>query len=189
MTTPPRIPSNTWGADCESVNYVHLPQHLPVLWPYLTGTADVIWSSAQVAHVAPNQVIWVDQGFQEVSPLKPDEFDIEAGAIPVGKVPAIVITRQEHRQITRLYGTWGTYAQVKEELAYQEALANVWWRISDWNLSEAAARAALLGDVYAVQWASPTSNPNTRLPGTPRTLLTAGADLSVMLTAPLTWRD
>lgn len=189
MTSPIRIPSSTWGADAESVNWVHLPQHLPVLWPYLTGSSEVIWSNEQVGHLAPDQVIWVDQGYQTVDPHRPDEFDIEAGAIAIGHVPPIVIARQERKQVTRLYGTWSTYAQVKEELAYHEALHNVYWRISDWNLSEAMAKAALLHDVYAIQWASPTSNPHTPLPGTPRTLLTAGADLSVMLTAPLAWRD
>jgi hypothetical protein len=58
--------------------------------------------------------------------------------------------------------------------------------LADWNLDEAEA-ATLLGTevegitCVGVQWASPTSNPNTILPGTNLTLSQANADLNVLL--------
>lgn len=58
---------------------------------------------------------------------------------------------------------------------------NVWWWIADWSLTEQQARGRLTGKVVAVQYASPTSNPGTRVPGTQLTLQEAGADLSVAL--------
>jgi hypothetical protein len=55
--------------------------------------------------------------------------------------------------------------------------------VANWSLSEAEAARLLTtsGDypVVAVQWASPTSNPNTPVPGSTRTLAEANVDLSV----------
>ena len=56
--------------------------------------------------------------------------------------------------------------------------------LANWNLSEAEADAAL-GTAIAgirivgVQWASPTSNPGTKVPGSNLTLAQAQLDLSV----------
>jgi hypothetical protein len=62
--------------------------------------------------------------------------------------------------------------------------SNVKWWLADWNLSEAAA-LDYLGthpDTVAVQWASPTENPNTVVPGTGgRTIRGLNVDLSVGL--------
>ncbi|MGP0047848.1 MAG: hypothetical protein ACLPZR_03225, partial [Solirubrobacteraceae bacterium] len=60
---------------------------------------------------------------------------------------------------------------------------------ADWNLSEAEATARLgtdLGNgaiIASIQFASPTSNPDTVIPGTSITLAQANADLSVTLDA------
>jgi hypothetical protein len=55
--------------------------------------------------------------------------------------------------------------------------------VADWSLSEAEAAKILTtsGDypVVAVQWASPTSNPNTLVPGSHLTLSEANVDLSI----------
>jgi hypothetical protein len=53
--------------------------------------------------------------------------------------------------------------------------------VANWNLTEAEAEARLGGDIVAVQWASPSSNPRTPLPGSSLTLAQANADLSITL--------
>ena len=65
---------------------------------------------------------------------------------------------------------------------------SVFYRIADWNLSEHLAGLAAYGDVYAGQWASPTSNPNTVIPGTNHTLATANVDLNVVLLENTGWQ-
>jgi hypothetical protein len=57
--------------------------------------------------------------------------------------------------------------------------------LADWNLNEQEAAAKLGTFIHGVscvgvQWASPTSNPNTLLPGTNRTLSETNCDLNVV---------
>lgn len=189
MTPQTAAPITAWGIDAESSSAVHVPKHVPVFWPYITGTPDVIWSPTQIATVDAGLVITVDQGYDRINPLLPDEFDVEAHAITTQQAAAIALARADARKITRFYGTWATMADVSEELAFQELLRNVWWRISDWNLDEEMAKSALVNNVYAVQWASPTSNPHTLIPGTNTTLAAGNADLSVAIVTNIAWRD
>ena len=73
-------------------------------------------------------------------------------------------------------------AAAKAAVARTGKGANVKWFVADWNLSEAGA-LDYLGthpDTVAVQWASPTSNPNLVVPGTGgRTVRSLNVDLSV----------
>lgn len=187
--TPPVSPLPfTWGIDATWANAQHIPHGVPAIWPYTTGTADVKWPNGSWADVKAHQVIRVDQGFHSASPFDADEFDIEAGAWTVRAIADVVARREERSMITRLYGGWDKYGLVSEELAAAEMFGNVYWRIADWNLSEQEAALALGFNVYAVQWASPTSNPATIIPGTSTSLKTANADLSVVLQTALHWR-
>jgi hypothetical protein len=188
MTTSDALPRVAWGIDAEWAFAQHVPHSPPVFWPYVTGTPDVKWSDADIAAVHAGLVIRVDQGFGTATNFNADEFDIEARALSVFQAGEIAAGRAQHSIVTRFYGGWDTYAKVSAELASMGLLRNVWWRIADWDLNEQMATAALVNNVYAVQWASPTSNPRTLIPGTDVTLKTANADLSVALTAPLTWR-
>ena len=63
----------------------------------------------------------------------------------------------------------------------------MFFRIADWNLDQHLADLELHADVYAGQWASPTHNPATLVPGTHLTLADAKADLSVVLRMSTGW--
>jgi hypothetical protein len=185
MTAPPLI--ETWGADCPSGSVEHLPRNVPVIWPYVTGTPSIRWTGEQIAQFPHSRIIRVDQGFESRSPFDADEFDIEAGAWSDDAIAGIVAERRTRRWSTRLYGTWDTYGAVKQELAARGIGQSVFWRIADWDLDQHFADLELHGDVYAGQWASPSSNPRTILPGTRLTLAEANADLSVMITVNTGW--
>lgn len=173
-------PKLVWGADCISASIDHLPVGVPVIWPYLTGSASVRWTSAQAAKYASSIQIWVNQGFNSPGPLVGTEFDIERGAWTVNDVVDITEERQAKKMVTTAYVTWDDYGHLKEGLAEIGIDRNVYYRIADWNLDQHLADAMLHGDIYAGQWASPTSNPRTLVPGTSTPLATANLDLNVV---------
>ena len=87
-----------------------------------------------------------------------------------------------------IYGTDATIATAAAELA--SAGPHGWYYrhvdcwLANWNLDEAQAAALTGGRIHglacrAVQWASPTSNPGTIVPGGTLTLAQAQVDLSV----------
>lgn len=189
MTPPVQPLPFHWGIDTTWANAHHIPPRPPAIWPYTTGTADIRWPANSWAELHAGQVIRVDQGFHTAGPFDAEEFDIEAGAWNADKIVPVVAERETRKLITRLYGGWDKYGQVSELLAEAELFANVYWRIADYNLSEQEAALTLGHNVYAVQWASPQSNPHTVIPGTSVTLRSANADLSVVLATPLAWRN
>jgi hypothetical protein len=68
-----------------------------------------------------------------------------------------------------------------EEAVSKAGLKKVQYWVANWNLSEAEATAQLGGDIVAIQWASPSSNPTTLMPGSDKTLADANVDLSVTI--------
>ena len=180
-------PGESWGADCPSASADHLPKNVPVIWPYTTGSPSVQWPVSLIDSFTKSRVIRVDQGFETRSPYDADEFDIEAGAWTESGITAIVKARRESRWSTRMYGTWETYGSTKQLLASQGIGQSVYWRIADWDLDKHFADVMLHADVYAGQWASPSSNPDTILPGTNLTLAEANADLNVILNIYTGW--
>ena len=186
MTNPP-LAAYSWGADTIANNVHMLPASLPVIWPYVTGTPDVQWSEADIRNFPRSEVIRVNQGFNNADPFHGDEFDIETGAWTTENIIEVVAARRAHLWSTRLYGTYATYDAVTAALVAQGLRRSVFWRIADWNLTAHLADAELWADVYAGQYASPTSNPRTLLPGTNYTLEQAGADLNVIIRESTAW--
>ena len=186
MTNPP-LAVYSWGADTTAANAHKLPDSLPVIWPYVTGTPGVQWTADQIRDFPRSQVIRVNQGYENDDPFHGDEFDIETGAWNTANIIEVVAARRAHQWSTRLYGTYDTYASVIAALAAQGLRRSVFWRIADWDLTAHLADAELWGDVYAGQWASPASNPRTPLPGTVLTLAEAGADLNVIIRESTAW--
>ena len=84
---------------------------------------------------------------------------------------------------------WSTVYVDQADLAGVQAavatadLTRVQYWLADWSLNEAEAEARLQpnldGGIVAVQWASPSSNPRTLVPGSSLTLAEANVDLSV----------
>lgn len=99
--------------------------------------------------------------------------DVEPGAAALGH--CVALRKQGHKFVTYTF-------EANMGAARQALPGGPFW-VADWNLSEAQAVAYIEAhdDVVGVQFASPTSNPNTLLPGAGgQTLRSANVDLSVM---------
>lgn len=185
-TTTPRL---IWGADTIGSNAGVIPRTVRILWPYRTGSDGIAWHPAQVAEFHNATAIWVSQqdGGQDLTDVT--EYDIERGAWTVPDVIAVTKERQARRMVTTAYVEWADYGRLKQGLAEIGIDRNVYYRIADWNLDAHLADVMLHGDIYAGQWASPTSNPFTLLPGTNKTLHEADCDLNVAILPLPAWQD
>jgi hypothetical protein len=172
---------STWGADCIGEHSANLPDAMGVVWAYNTGTPGIPWSAEQRARFDHGHVYTIDQGYGSKGAFDADEFDLEARAWTVPELVEVVEARAAKRVSTRIYCSLIPYAMMQGALAAAGLLhVPVFYRLANWNLNEPEARARLGGSVYAVQWASPTSNPDTLLPGTKLTLAEANVDLNVV---------
>ena len=166
---------------------------------YVTGSADILWTPADFARFDKTTgILRIDQSpsLSVYANGHAHIADIEAGA---ATVPAW-INASKHRLaqnaawFPRAYFSFSRIAEVARAVVsagIQLGSCGFW--VADWNLNLAGA-SALVGDyqipgtgmtvhIRAVQWASPSSNPNTQLPGTSMTLKAANVDLSVKAAA------
>lgn len=183
-----------WGFDCEGAQVQHLiaanvrPQ---AVWAYDTGTGGIPWTPNERAHFHDlhARVYLVNQGAVQGpgQALRGDEFDFEQGAWTVANLIEIVTARRAVSWSTRIYCTWANYAVIKQALARAGIGDSVYYRIADWDLNSHLAELELHADVYAGQWASPTSNPHILVPGTSLTLSEVIADLNVILLGSTGW--
>lgn len=181
MNLPLLPTAKTWGADCLALNVSRLPRDIPAIWPYVTGTPEVQWSDTEIAWFKNARKYRVNQHYGNDNAMDGDEFDIEYLAWTPDECVDVTRERASRSWSTRFYGTYATYGTTTAKLAAAGVRQGTWWRIADWNLDRHMADAALWGDVYAGQYASPTSNPDTVIPGTRTTLAEAQCDLNVLL--------
>jgi hypothetical protein len=182
----------SWGFDCLGANVQYLSAARPgAIWPYVSGGDGIPWTEDQIRYFAARgaHVYRVNQGYVQGpgQALHGDEYDFEAGAWTIGNLLEIVAARRRVKWSTRIYCSWSSYGTVKQMLAEAGTGKSVFFRIADWNLDEHLADLELHADVYAGQWASPTSHPLVRMPGTGLTLAQANADLSVVLLEYTGW--
>jgi hypothetical protein len=173
--------------DSIHANVGNIPARTPRVAGYVTGTPDIQWTAHDWARFPRSGKAPIDQSPELAAYASSDAMiaDIEPQA---GTVPAYVEAcrqRLHARQPLCFYCSQSTVAEVSAALVNAEIpLGNCWVWIANWNLSQAEADA-LLGTtvsgvkVLAVQWASPTSNPRTLVPGSTLTLAEANVDLSV----------
>lgn len=115
-----------------------------------------------------------------------DILDVETGAATDKTAVDWVKMRHAAKKPAHIYvdksgveGLYGVLAAAKE-------LEQTYLWLADWSLNANEA-ASLLGTEFGgfrvemVQWASPSSNPKTILPGTNYTLADSGCDLSVAI--------
>lgn len=171
----------------------NIPVNTAKVAGYTTGTTDVQWTSADWGRFPRSGHVRIEQGYGTFNPFGCDAFDVELNqgvwSITPGQAAEGVRTRIAGRVAwTTVYADDSALAQVVAALdavgpaGWYDGRVDCW--LADWNLSEAQA-AALIGTKIhglicrAVQWASPTSNPRTPLPGSSLTLAQANCDLSV----------
>ena len=193
-----RIKTFGWGFDCLGASVgalINAKAEPTAIWPYDTGSDGYPWTDEQIAHftsaarLSPATVFRVNQGYLQGpgSAMHGDEFDLERGTWTMPGILDIIAARRQAQWSTRVYCTWSNYGLLKQSLAQAGTGRSVWFRIADWNLSEHFADLALHGDVYAGQWASPASNPQTLVPGTSLTVGDAQVDLNVLLIENTGW--
>jgi hypothetical protein len=147
---------------------------------YVTGTGGIEATPAQFATVARDcGVFRYDQSpsLAEFASGNADGADIENGAGTIVAAVDAAQQREEHNWYSWFYISSGNLAEARTAAA---KLSRVRFIVADWNLSQTQAQAFLAAndDVDAVQWASPSSNPNTVCPGTSRTLKQLNVDLN-----------
>jgi hypothetical protein len=157
---------------------------------YNTGTSDIKWTQVDWDRFPHAGHVILNQGFTWTAPeiMAADGFDVESRAVTaVNAAHAADMRVAAGITWTTVYGTDSTLAEV---VAALKALGASWYLghvdawLSDWNLTEAQAAALIGTQIHgltcrAVQWASPTSNPGTLVPGSSLTLKEANVDLSV----------
>lgn len=165
----------------------NIPVSTPRVAGYVTGTADIQWTAHDWDRFPKSGRAPIDQSPGLAAYASNDAMiaDIEPLA---GTVAAYVQACKERVRAGHplcFYCSQSIVAQVSAALVHAEIpLGNCWVWIANWNLSQAEADAVLGTTVagvrvVAVQWASPTSNPRTLVPGSSLTLAEANVDLSV----------
>jgi hypothetical protein len=162
---------------------------------YTSGTSNIVWTEADWDKYANKIRLRIEQGYGSAEPDvgSYDYLDVENGAWTPATAAQQIQRRVEAGYVwTGVYGSDSTLESVATAV---KALGNDIWVghvycvLANWNLDETEAAAILGTEVHGmtcngVQWASPTSNPDTRLPGTNATLAQVNADLNVV---PVGW--
>lgn len=176
--------------DTIGANAGNIPLGTPYVAGYPAGLAPVTWTPSDFARFTGSRIVRIHNGAG--NPLAPhlyDVMDIETGALtPQGAT-------QLHRERVDAGIPWSTLYGTDANLALTIALiqnmgdhywighVNTW--LANWNLNQAEAEALIGTEIHGatcvgVQWASPTSNPLTVVPGGNETLRAANVDISVV---------
>lgn len=155
---------------------------------YVTGTDNILWPADRWSLFTKAGHVRIDQS-ESASDFvdgTADVVDVETGAATFASASSAVKARQANSLDSTVYVDTANVDDLMSAFHTDDvniAAVNVW--LANWSLNEAEA-AALIGTdvqgmtVVAVQWASPSSNPNTPVPGdTSHTLLQSNLDLSV----------
>jgi hypothetical protein len=151
---------------------------------YVTGTPDVQWTATDWARFPRSGHVRIDQsaGGALFTSGAADVLDVETGAATQEDAVTAIPERQKHGEYSTVYVAQARLASLQaalRELGSLITMNKVGFWVANWNLSETEADAALGNEIVAVQWASPVSNPDTRVPGSNLTLRQANLDLSV----------
>lgn len=152
-----------------------------VLAGYVTGSAGIDWPAAAWGQLHGKVGLFrYDQssGLALFGSGAADGADIERGAGSVGS-----FIDQARNRAARGWYSWAYISQADYPALAAEVksagVPRVQYGIANWNDNLAAAVAELGPDVVYVQWASPSSNPNTAVPLTGgRTLAELNVDLN-----------
>jgi hypothetical protein len=179
--------------DAIRVNVGNIPRSTPKVAGYVTGTADIRWTATQWGLFPHAGHVRIDQSpaLAEFSAGQADVADVESLAGTISSFVEAVrvrIAAGARERWSTIYGTDATLAAAAAELraggphGWYYGHVDCW--LANWNLNEAEAAALIGRQIHgltcrAVQWASPTSNPGTIVPGGTLALAQAQVDLSV----------
>lgn len=185
MTVETAVMLDTIGMDAGNI-----PKTTRYVGAYVSGTGSVPWSGSSLKLFPDSRIIRIAQDAAVLSfPAEYDELDVENGTMTPTQAASAIRARVESGfQWTTVYATSNVLAKVAEAV---RALGDDVWNghvdciLANWDLDEAEA-AALIGTrvqgmtCRGVQWASPSSNPDTLCPGSDKTLKQLNVDISVV---------
>lgn len=173
--------------DATGQNARHIPSTTRKVAGYVTGQG-VQWDAPLWSLFPDAGLVRIEQDPPAQFPLHSDVLDVETGAATPDHVPGWVSQRiRVGIRWSTLYGSADYLEASYKALASQglsHFLGHVDCWFADWNLNREQAAALVGKEVHgftcrAVQWASPTYNPATLVPGSALTLQQALVDLSV----------
>lgn len=176
--------------DAEGANAGHIPNTTLFIGAYVSGTGDVPWNQGELNNFPGSHITRIYQGAGAYpGPDGYDMIDVESEAVTPAQAAQLIQSRVNNGyQWTIVYGTDATLQECSAAIqALGESIWNghVYSFLADWNLNEAEAASTLGTEIHGmtcvgVQWASPSSNPDTVVPGSTETLAQANIDLSVV---------
>jgi hypothetical protein len=146
---------------------------------YATGSSDIVSTLADRARF--HHPVLIDQSDSTTAILGVRIKDIESGASTIPVAIAWARNGQAQGWRSTFYISAGQLAAARAAVHAAGLTGFVDYWVANWNLSMLEAAALLGGDVVAIQYASPSSNPTTLMPGSRLTLRQANVDLSVVL--------
>lgn len=166
----------------------NIPAGTPKVAGYVTGTPEIRWTQADWGRFPHAGQITIDQGHgTDIHAAK--VLDVEQGAATPAEA-----ARWAHERKAAGIGFSDIYisaSRIPDLLAQLHDLGPAEWFVghvrlwvANWSLNQAEATAILGTELFglrvaAVQWASPSSNPTLRVPGSQMTLRQANVDLSI----------
>lgn len=186
MSTIPLVTMyDTIGDDAKGI-----PAGAAKVGGYVTGSPDIIWPQSAWDRLAKSGKVRVDQSAagDVYAAGQADVYDMEAFAGTVARFALAAAERHDRGQGNCGYGSDITLEQVGPALDKVPGMAAGWWhgKINAWladpslSLAQATNMVGTVQyglNIVAVQWATPTSNPDTSA-GT-GTLRSLNLDLSV----------
>jgi hypothetical protein len=168
-------------------NVHSIPANAVKVAGYVTGTSDIEWKAADWARFSTTAKVRVNQ-WPGSNPLLGDVLDVEPGAWTNEGAAQACVERKKNGLPINLYSSQDNLTPLLNAcIALGVTTGNLW--VANYNLSIEEATSLVVHrygpwPIQAVQWASPSSNPNTLIPGSKLTLKEGNCDLSA--TAP-TW--
>lgn len=146
------------------------------------GSTDILWDAADWARFPTAGKVRIDQSPTLSLWDACDVFDVETGAASIGTAVERAKQREAKGWYTFIYISQGNFSALKDAVS-AAGLKKVQYWVANWNLDEAEAAEQLGGDIVAIQWASPSSNPETITPGGSENLKSSNVDISVTIPA------
>lgn len=178
------LPESVTIIDTIHADVPNIPRSAPKVGGYVTGTPDIQWTAEDWARFPEAGHVPVNQ--DPADPSTHGVADVEEGAYTIAEAVERARARKSAGYGIYNYTDEANVSELCQALTDGGIDGSEIW-LANWNLSEEEA-AGLLGQavhgypghvIKAVQWASPTSNPDTKVPGSDLTLKAANVDLSV----------
>jgi hypothetical protein len=159
----------------------NVPVSAPKVAGYVTGTPDIEWLPSDWARFPSSGHVRIDQSpaLAAWASGAADVADVENFAGTQATAVAEALERHKKGWYSFVYVAQGSFDAMQSAMNAAGLEGHVQYWVANWDLDEAQAVAALSGDVVAVQYASPSSNPATVVPGGTQTLSEANLDISV----------